>query len=64
MSDIKYCHITISYFKLQIIIMSGDTISDINPLVHSVHYKGRLTKILILEGIFKNFPMSVATMSR
>ena len=22
-----------------------------NPLLHSVHYKGRLTKILILEGI-------------
>ena len=27
----------------------------INPLVHSVHYKGRLTKILILilEGFLK-----------
>ena len=37
---------------------------DINPLVDSVHYKGRLTKILILEGILKKFPMSVATMSR
>ena len=24
-----------------------------NPLVHSVQYKGRLTKILILEGILK-----------
>ena len=24
-----------------------------NPLVHNVHYIGRLTKILILEGIIK-----------
>ena len=38
----------------------------INPLVHSFHYKGRLTKILILilEGILKKNPMSVAIMSR
>ena len=25
----------------------------LNPLVHSVHYFGRLTKILIFEGILK-----------
>ena len=25
-----------------------------NPLVHSVHYIGHLTKILILKGILKN----------
>ena len=25
----------------------------LNTLVHCVHYKGRLTKILILEGILK-----------
>ena len=40
------------------------TLNSINPLVHIVHYKGRLTKILILEGIFKKITMSVATMSR
>ena len=36
-------------------------------IMHSVHYNGGLTKILILilEGILKkNFPISVATMSR
>ena len=36
------------------------------PLVHSVQYIGRLTKILIriLEVILKKIPMSAATMSR
>ena len=28
-------------------------VAFLNPLVHSVHYVGRLTKILILEGILK-----------
>ena len=36
----------------------------INPLVHSVQYIGRLAKILILEGILKQIPISAATMSR
>ena len=37
--------------------------TSINPLGHSVDYKGRLTKILILEVSSKKFPISVATMS-
>ena len=37
-----------------------------NPLVHNINiqYKGRLTKILILERILKKFLLSVASMSR
>ena len=37
-----------------------------NSLVHTGHYSVRMAKILILtlEGILKNFPITVATMSR
>ena len=38
-------------------------IRDINPLVCSVLYVGRLVKIYILEWILKKSPMSVVTMS-
>ena len=36
--------------EINFIVTDG---TSINPLVHSVHYKGRLTKILFLEGILK-----------
>ena len=51
------CYIFFTYFRNKYFF---------NHLVHSVQYIGRLTKIfiLILEGILKKFPMSVATMSR
>ena len=49
-------------------IMQKHFLHNINPLVHSVHYIGRLTKvlILILEGILKKKKkiLSVAPMRR
>ena len=54
------------YFIVHSLTTSIIVLASINPLVHSVQYIGRLAKILILilEGIVKKIPMSVATMSR
>ena len=52
----------IEYFD----VLRSENIFDINPFPPSVAIWHRLAKlsILILEGIIKNFPMSVATMSQ
>ena len=61
--EIEVMNIEIEVINIEIEVINIET-KVIDPLVRSVHYKGRLTKILILEGISKTIPMSVATMIR
>ena len=54
-SHIKICEMALYWYleKVIYILLLSVLKVNLNPLVHSVHYKERLTKILILGGILK-----------